>query len=526
MPFSFCFFHSFPFYIHAKTDYQKGFENMINQESIWIKQGKKTNYPTLNQDISCDVLIIGAGICGLTSAYYLRDQIRNIALIEADTIAYGASGRSTGKITSQHGCIYSKLLKKHGKEKARAYYEANEEAIESIQANIKEHEIDCGLSDKDSVVYCMSIDKTKEITEEMNALDELNIPYEVIREGEINNVRLGIRFKKQAAFDPYRYCKGLAKILKESGVHIYEHSPAATFEDHSVIVNHHKITYKHMILATQFPLTDSMHQYSVCMAPYQSSLAVYDHAEPSKDQFISVDEPTRTLRTFNTENDTMLLAGGFEHRSGIDTIKMMREMMTCLDLQFHHEPVCMWTSQDYVAADYLPLIGECSTDVYFASAFNKWGNTNGTIAGKLLTALILKQQSIYKDLFDPHRSTLFMNTKIIKENIKTANEYITSKLKQSKQLLPERDEACVTKLGTHPYGIYRNLEDELFIVDLICPHLGCTLHFNNLEKTWDCPCHGSRFNIDGTIIKAPAVSSLSCEKIHWKTFTDSGNTIK
>ena len=186
----------------------------------------------------------------------------------------------------------------------------------------------------------------------------------------------------------------------------------------------------------------------------------------------------------------------------------------------------MWTSQDYVSADYLPLIGELSADIYFASAFNKWGNTNGTTAGKLLTALILKEKSIYADLFDPSRSTLFMNTKIINENLKTANEFITSKLMQTKQLLPEKDEACVTKLGTHPYGLYRSLDDEIYIVDLICPHMGCTLHFNNIEKTWDCPCHGSRFNIDGTIIKAPAVSSLSCEKIHWKTFTDSGNTIK
>lgn len=499
---------------------------MLNQESIWIKQGKKTNYQTLNQDIGCDVLIVGGGICGLTSAYYLRDQIRNIALIEADTLAYGASGRSTGKVTSQHGCIYSKLLKKHGKEKARAYYDANEEAIASIRTIVEEHELDCGLCEKDSVVYCMSVDKTKEITDEMNALDELKIPYEIIREGELANVRLGIRFKHQAAFDPYRYCKGLAKVLKDSGVHIYEHSPAATFEDHCVIVNNHKITYKQMILATQFPLTDPMHKYAVCMSPYQSALAAYDKAEPLKDQFISVDEPTRTLRTFNTENDTLLLAGGFEHRSGIDTVKMMRELMHCLDLQFHQEPLCMWTSQDYVSADYLPLIGELSADIYFASAFNKWGNTNGTTAGKLLTALILKEKSIYADLFDPTRSTLFMNTKIINENLKTANEFITSKLMQTKQQLPEKDEACVTKLGTHPYGLYRSLDDEIYIVDLICPHMGCTLHFNNIEKTWDCPCHGSRFNIDGTIIKAPAVSSLSCEKIHWKTFTDSGNTIK
>ena len=372
----------------------------------------------------------------------------------------------------------------------------------------------------------MSVDKTKEITDEMKALDELKIPYEIIREGELANVRLGIRFKHQAAFDPYRYCKGLAKVLKDSGVHIYEHSPAVAFEDHCVIVNNHKITYKQMILATQFPLTDPMHKYAVCMSPYQSALAAYDKAEPLKDQFISVDEPTRTLRTFNTENDTLLLAGGFEHRSGIDTVKMMRELMHCLDLQFHQEPLCMWTSQDYVSADYLPLIGELSADIYFASAFNKWGNTNGTTAGKLLTALILKEKSIYADLFDPTRSTLFMNTKIINENLKTANEFITSKLMQTKQLLPEKDEACVTKLGTHPYGLYRSLDDEIYIVDLICPHMGCTLHFNNIEKTWDCPCHGSRFNIDGTIIKAPAVSSLSCEKIHWKTFTDSGNTIK
>ena len=245
---------------------------MLNQESIWIKQGKKTNYQTLNQDIGCDVLIVGGGICGLTSAYYLRDQIRNIVLIEADTLAYGASGRSTGKITSQHGCIYSKLIKKHGKEKARAYYDANEEAIASIRAIVEEHELDCGLCEKDSVVYCMSVDKTKEITDEMNALDELKIPYEIIREGELANVRLVIRFKHQAAFDPYRYCKGLAKVLKDSGVHIYEHSPAAAFEDHCVIVNDHKITYKQMILATQFPLTDPMHTYAVC--PKRNELAL------------------------------------------------------------------------------------------------------------------------------------------------------------------------------------------------------------------------------------------------------------
>lgn len=499
---------------------------MFNQESIWIKQGKRLNASKLNQDIHCDVLIVGGGICGLTSAYFLAHQIRNIVLIEADRIAYGASGRSTGKVTSQHGCIYSKLLKQHGKEKARAYYEANEAAIDSICAIVDEHAIDCGLCEKDSVVACMSVDKTKEITAEMNALDELEIPYEIIREGEIANVRLGIRFKRQAAFDPYRYCLGLAKVIQARGVHVYEHSPAVAFEDHAVIVNQHRITYKQMILATQFPLTDPMHKYALCMSPYQSVLAAYPQAEVMNEQIITVDEVTRTLNTLKQGDEAILLAGGFEHRCGIDTMKMMRNMGTCLDLQFACEPLCMWTSQDYTSADHLPLIGELSKDIYFASAFNKWGNTNGTIGAKLLSALILNETSNYADLFNPQRASLFMNGKIVQENIKTAQAFIASKLMKSKQLLPEKEEACVTKIGTHPYGIYRSIDDELYLVDIICPHMKCTLHFNSIEKTWDCACHGSRFHVDGTIIKAPSIAPLPCEKIDWKTFTDSGNTIK
>ncbi len=483
---------------------------MNYNESLWLCDKSKESYPALDRDLECDVLIIGGGLCGLSAAYYLRKQIRSLAVIEADTFGGGASGRNTGKLTSQHGCIYHKLIKKHGSEKARAYYDAQEEAIRSVQAIIEEHHIQCGFHEKEAVVGCLSVEKTAEVTAEMNALDQLSIPYEVVHEGELMHLKLGIRFKHQAAYDPYRYCQGLVQELAKCDVALYEQTPVTTIQDHQVLANNHTITYKQLIIATQFPIYDPMYRFASCMIPIQSVLAASTIEEDHSMEILTIDSPMLTGRTQPVGEQIMRIHGGFDHHSGVDHEKALR------DCEFFHTstttktPLCLWSSQDYVSTDYLPLMGELAKDIYFASGFGLWGNTNANVAGKLLAAYVLHEPSVYRELFEPHRISLFFNTRFIKEMLLVGNEFVQSKLQPITQTMPKQGEAEVYEHHAHPYGVYRSEHDDFYIVDLICPHLGCTLHFNQAEKTWDCPCHGSRFNYDGTIVKGIVSEPLKC----------------
>lgn len=471
-------------------------------KSEWIKDRDKT-FSQLNKDIECDVLIVGAGLSGLLCAYQLQNHFEKIVLIESDTICSGASGRSTGKITSQHGLNYQDIYKIHGKNKTRLYYEENEKAIDEIERIIKEYNIECDFKRKDAIVGCKSKYLENKISQEINVYNICDMPYEII-ENEYD-ITYGIKVKNQASFDPYQFCLQLANKLN---IEIYENTPMMQMHDHAIKTKQNIIRYKHCILATQVMPFKLKFFYAVSK-PNVSFLASLTPSDQS-DVMILIDDSI--TKTKNDMNDFMLV-GGYDHPIFNDVNKKWQSFKRDLVLEYpNHKIRNVWRSQDYEVFDYLPIIDKCE-DFIVITGFNKWGNSNSYVASLVVKDILMNKDSKRRELFCLKRKSLVINKNFIGDNIQVLKALILSKMNESNLKIPNNNESVSFKIDGHPYGMYRK-QDDLYIVDIFCPHLGCTLMFNEHEKTWDCPCHGSRFTIEGKIIKGPANVNLHFNKSH------------
>lgn len=463
-------------------------------KSEWIKN-RSLKMKKLNQDIECDVLIVGAGMSGLLCAYQLQDQYERVVVIESDEIASGASGRNTGKISSQHGLNYQEILKIHGKEKTRLYYDENERAIHEIKKIIDQYGIECEFTQKDAIIGCKSKIMTKQITDEMKAYDECEINYEVVVEDEIEGIVYGARFKDQASFDPYQFCIQLSSHLN---CEIYEQTPMMHIHDHVVKTRNHSIRFENCILATQVMPFQFKFFYTIT-APKQSFLAAIEPSSKTDVMILSEDEITKTK---NDMQDFMLY-GGYDHALSDDSNFKWQSFKRDLVLEFPgYKVLSSWSSQDYQVTDYLPIVDQCE-DFIVISGFNKWGNTNAYAASLTVKDILSKNDTPRRNLFTLKRKSLVLSKNFFSENYQVLKSLIESKMKGSRLTIPENHQAISFQLDQHPYGIYRQ-DDKLYIVDTLCPHLGCTLKFNDHDKCWDCPCHGSRFSLQGEIIKGPA----------------------
>lgn len=487
-------------------------------DSYWLKSVPETTYPKLEQNQTADTVIIGAGITGLTTAYYISKDHRDVILLEADKIAYGASGRSTGKLSSQHGLLYRQLSEQKGRDFAKAYYTAQEEAIDSVEEIIQSYQIDCQFHRLNSVVYTADEQKKAAMQDEFQACLDLGIDCEYICETKYPvPLKAGIRFHQQAQFHPVKYLHALASIISEAGISIYEHTPVTSMEerDDAILIKAggYEVTAKHVVFATQFPFLDKTQFYFTKLINEQSELmmALYDEPLPDE-QIISCDDQLDSYRTYRYMDETYLLAGGHKHPVGrfdqghLEDFFMRNRSRFHLGKHFQH-----WSSQDYMTADHIAVIGPLKKDddrILFASGYQKWGNATGTIAGKLLCAYVLNHESQYKDMFDPHRRELIFSPTFIKDNWDTIKTLVKSKLASGAYELPKAGDGTPMEIDEHMYGVFTDQEQLVHIVDITCPHMGCTCVFNPEDKTWDCPCHGSRFDIDGNIIKGPASKPL------------------
>lgn len=462
--------------------------------SEWMKN-RAYKALKLNQDIECDVLIVGAGLSGLLCAYQLQDLYEKIVIIESDEIGSGASGRNTGKITSQHGLNYQEILKIHGAQKTRLYYEENQQAIKGIKEIIDRYEIECGYQEKKAIIGVKSKRFKEKVENEIMAYQSCEIDYEIIQNDEMENIFYGACFKKQASFDPYQFCIQLASHLN---VEIYEHSPMMKIYHHTVEAVSHKIKYQHCILATQVMPFQFKFFYTITQ-PKQSFLAALKPSDKNDQMFLCEDEITKTKNS----SDQFMLVGGYDHLLSDDSNSKWQSFKRDLVLEYpKHRILSTWSSQDYMVFDYLPIVDQCE-DFIVITGFNKWGNTNAYSASLTVLDILKNKYTERRELFSLKRKTLVLNKNFLSENFQVLKHLIESKMNHDTCQIPENHQAVSFQLEHHPYGIYRQNET-LYIVDILCPHLGCTLKFNDHDKCWDCPCHGSRFSIEGKIIKGPA----------------------
>ena len=509
-------------------------------KSYWIDSKKeKENYKTLNENIETDICIIGGGITGVSVAYYLNKyKIKNV-ILEKDKICQRTSGYSTAKVTSQHGLFYKYLIDSKGVEFAKQYYEANEHAIRNMEKIIQQENINCGFEKQSAFVFTQKIEDVQKIKDEVEAVNKIGGKANYIETKDIlinninpeNNNRIkalaAIEFPNQAQFNPYQYVTELAKICQQDHTQIYENSKVTDMEEseYGYIVkleNGVEVKAKYVVIATKYPIINFPGYYFLKMYQSTSNVIVVDPKdELFEGMYINSEDPTISLRVIKEGDKKLLAIAGFDHKTGakIDLQngynyleKIAKSMYPNCEIKYR------WNTEDCISLDKIPYIGEFSNTmphVYVATGYNKWGNTTSNIAANIIVDKIMEKENPYEEIFKATRLEPIKNIKEVGNILKeTIHSLVLNKLDMPKEtaIQIENGQGKIVEIAGKKVGVYKNEQGEIFKVKPICQHLGCELSWNNLDKTWDCPCHGSRYSYKGELLYGPSVKNLEVYK--------------
>ncbi|HZK44291.1 MAG TPA: FAD-dependent oxidoreductase [Syntrophomonadaceae bacterium] len=487
--------------------------------AYWIVSTEKTSYPQLKSDIKVDVAIIGGGIVGITTAYLLSQQGVKVAILEADYILQGTTGHTTAKITSQHSFIYAKLKKDHGEELAKQYADANESAIHMIAKTIEDNKIECDFRWRHAYLYTTLDKYVKQIEDEVRAAKSLGIKAEFVEEINLPlTIKGAMKFEGQAQFHPLKYLKTLAEKVVANGGQIYEQTEVIQIDENEVVItrNKHKVKADKVVIATHYPAFDGGGFFFSRITQDRSYvLGLTIDGEFPDGSYINAESPSRSLRSQPYKDGELILVGGDRHKTGQgqDTNIHYKNLLDFANETFKvQDVICRWSTQDCLTADGVPYIGNLtarSPNLYVATGFGKWGMSNGTVSGMLLSDLIVKGESPWAEIYKPSRFTSASLKSFVVQNIDVAKNFVKGKIES----LPEEvdinpGEAAIIKTNDQRIGVYKDEENRLSMIDTTCTHLGCELGWNTAEKSWDCPCHGSRFNSAGEVLHGPAIEPL------------------
>ncbi len=425
-------------------------------KSVW-SDFSMPKFEQLSGDIKTDVLIVGGGLAGLLIAYELTNRGVSCVIAEAKSICSGATKNTTAKITSQHGLIYAKLIKSIGIEKARLYLAANEEALAKYRNLSKS--ISCDFENSNAFAFSQS--NAKVIEEELAALEKLGFTAEYEDKTALPfSVSGAVKFKNQAMFHPLKFAAEIAKGLK-----IYEQTPVVDIDGHIAKTPHGNITAESIVIATHFPFINSHGMYFMKMYQERSYVTAINGI---KTNGMYIDSDGLSFRGYGN----LTLIGSGSHRTGKKTSAWKEA--ECISKRYYPraKTIYKWANQDCITLDNIPYIGNYSKNtpyMYVATGFNKWGMTSSMVAASIIADKICGKNNEYADVFSPSRSIF------------------------KKQLAVNAFESATNILTLSAPR---------------CPHLGCALKWNRHERTWDCPCHGSRFTEKGSLIDNPATKGL------------------
>ena len=429
-------------------------------ESIWHKTVQLPQFHPLEGDVSTDVLVIGGGMAGLLCAYQLKKAGVDCIVAERTRIASGITGNTTAKVTCQHGLIYSKLAKKYGLEAAGLYLKANEQSLSEYRALCAD--IPCDFEEQSHTVY--SRQDLHALEEELAVLSKLNYPAELAGGLPLPFPTIGgIRFPRQAQFHPLKFLSGIVGNLT-----IYENTPVQSLSKTEAVTEHGRIHANAVVVATHFPFLNKHGSYFLKLYQQRSYVLALENAPIPEEMYLDAQGNGLSFRSWG---DNLLLGGG-GHRTG----KKGGGWAELEAFAREHYPdaniISRWATQDCMSLDGIPYIGQYSAstpNLYVATDFNKWGMTTSMAAAQILTDLVRGRENPYASLFSPSRSILHRQLGV-------------NALESTVNLLtPSRKR---------------------------CPHLGCALKWNTQERSWDCPCHGSRFSEDGKLLDNPATGDL------------------
>lgn len=491
--------------------------------SLWIPTTPETDYPPLAGDVTVNVAVIGAGITGLSVATLLKRAGARVAVIEAGRVASGVTGYTTAKITSLHGLVYHDLVERIGEERTRLYADANQAAIERIAAFVQEDAIDCDFQRTSAYTYTEDPKRVTAIENEAATSRKLGLPAEYTDVTSLPYpVRAAVRFDNQALFHPRKYCLALARSIPGGGSHLFEMTRATDVDDGTpctVTTERGKIRADHVVVATQIPFL-MRGQFFAKTSPSRSyALAARINGAVPEGMYLSADTPTRSVRPHPVGDEMVLILGGESHKVGqdADTRQRYAALEAWSRERFDIRTIdYRWSAQDYIPVDNVPYIGQLATGLertYVATGFKKWGMTTGTAAGMIISDAILGRDNPWATLFDATRMDLTHSAKdFIAANLDVAKHFVGDRLATLNapslaELTP--GEGKVVEVDGEKVAAYRDETGGLHTVSPFCAHLGCVVSWNSAETTWDCPCHGSRYDYDGHAIQGPTIKDLA-----------------
>lgn len=477
-------------------------------ESIWSKTTELPAFPSLADDLHTDVAVIGGGMAGLLIAQELKKNGYQVTVLEANKIGSGQTQSTTAKITSSHRLIYQELIANRGIELAKQYADANQKAVNQYEKIIRDYEIECKYQKKTSYLYSQT--DAHIIEKEVDSARKLGINAAFTMNHTLPfPIKGAVAFEEQAQFHPLQFIKGMIDPLT-----IYENTNVKSVEENKIITDSGTVTAESVVFATHYPFINMPGYFFMRMHQERSYVMALRNAQEMEGMYLGVDRDNSL--SFRNYNEYLLIGGG-AHRTGENAageqIRMLKEQSTIWWPQ--SEIAETWSAQDCMTLDDVPYIGRYSSSKpnwYVATGFGKWGMTSSMVAAIIISDLIMEKENPYAQVFSPQRSLKTMGLKkIAVEGFTSTKGLIRQNFKSPKQTVEElpAGHGGIVSYNGKKLGAYKNQEGEVFLVTTKCPHLGCQLEWNPADLSWECPCHGSRFDYHGNLLDNPSMEGIA-----------------
>lgn len=474
--------------------------------SIWTQTAHLPSFPALDGHKNADAVIIGGGLAGILTADALRQAGADVILLEANQIGHGQTAGTTAKLTAQHGLKYHSLIHSLDIDTAAQYAAANLKAVEHLRHLVQTRGIDCDL--QDCISFLFAVEAPGPLQEEYHACRRLGMDAFLTTDTELPVSAQALGLSHQARFHPLKLLAALAENLT-----IYENSRVLSVNEHTVHTQHGTVTAKKIIFCCHFPFPNAPGFYFLRQHQERSYVLALEGAAPLQNYYLGIDSQKLSFRS----HGQTLLLGGSGHRTGENTLGGNYETLETAAKRFWPQSrvSARWSAQDCIPMDGIPYIGQYAKhhpDWLVATGFQKWGMSSSVVASMILSDLAQNTPPMPEaDVFSPQRFHPAASAKQLADDTVHAvcglgRSFLTPGRISVDDLPPGH--GGIVEIDGKKMGVYRDEQGELLAVSVKCPHLGCQLEWNPAEKSWDCPCHGSRFDVHGALLNGPANSNL------------------